>query len=138
MLGFGWFLPVSLLPFSLLPLLLWLAAGTGACLCFFDDSTMLPHPPSRRVFSPNRLAVARVSFFKFFFFVPAWLALRDTEQVNRAHHTLHVSVFVICSGSVFVKRRWPLFFVMWYLAAFGSNSQRFSGELLVPLFRCCC
>ena len=27
---------------------------------------------------------------------------------------------------------------MWYLAAFGSNSQRFSGELLVPLFRCCC
>ena len=37
MLGSGWFLPVSLLPFSLLPLLLWLAAGTGACSCFFDD-----------------------------------------------------------------------------------------------------
>ena len=27
---------------------------------------------------------------------------------------------------------------MWYLAAIGSNSQRFSGELLVPLSRCCC
>ena len=64
-------------------------------------------PPSRRFFSPNRLAVVRFSFFSL---VPALLASRDTEQVNRAHHTLHVSVFVMCSGSVFVKRRWPLFY----------------------------
>ena len=51
------FLPVSLLPPSLLSLLLWLAAGTGArscCECFFDDSTMLPHPPLLpKVFSPQ-------------------------------------------------------------------------------------
>ena len=95
MLGSGWLRPVSSPPFPLLPLLLWLAAGTGACSCFFDDSTMLPHPPpSRRFFSPNRLAVVRFSFFSL---VPALLARRDTEQVNRAHHTLHVSVFVMCS-----------------------------------------
>ena len=64
-------------------------------------------PSSRRFFSPNRLAVVRFSFFSL---VPALVARRDTEQVNRAHHTLHVSVFVMCSGSVFVKRRWPLFY----------------------------
>ena len=109
MLGSDWFLPVFLLPFSLLPLLPWLAAGTGACsCCFFDDSTMLPHPlPSRRFFSPNRLAVVRISFFSL---APTMLASRDIEQANRAHHTLHVSVLVMCSVSVVVKRRWPLFF----------------------------
>ena len=49
MLGSGWFFPVSLPPFPLLPLLLWLAAGTGACSCFFrrlDDASSPPLPES--------------------------------------------------------------------------------------------
>ena len=70
-------------------------------LAFFDDSTMLPHPPSRRLFSPNRLAAV---WFSFFSLAPALLAIRDTEQVNRAHHTLHVSVLVMCSVLFFVQK----------------------------------
>ena len=92
-------------------------------------------PPSRRFFSPNRLAVVRFSFSSL---VPALLATRDTEQVNRAHHTLHVSVLVMCSVLFFVQKMAIVPLLCGTLAAFGSNSQRFSGELLVPLSRCCC
>ena len=76
MLGSGGFPPVSRLPFSLPPLLLWLAAGTGACSCFFDDSTMLPHPPpshSCRFVSPNRLAIV---WFFFLLFRPCVVSLK--------------------------------------------------------------
>ena len=85
---------------SLPPLLLWLAAGTGACSCFFDDSTMLPHPPPPPHPIPEGSSPQIVWLLfgsSFFSSAPALLASRDTEQVNRAHHTLHVSVLVMCS-----------------------------------------
>ena len=60
------------------------------------------YPPLPKGFSPpNRLAVVRFSFSSL---VPALLAIRDTEQVNRAHHTLHVSVLVMCSV-LFVEKK---------------------------------
>ena len=137
MLGFGWSSP-GVFPSSLSSVSPLVACRRHRCLLllhvFFNDLTMLPHPPPPEGFSPQIVWLfVRVSFFSF---VPALLALREKEQANRAHHTLDVYVIVMCSGSVFVKRRCS--FDMWYLAAFGSNSQRFSGELLVPLFRCCC
>ena len=141
MLGSGWFLPVSLSPFPLLPLLLWLAAGTGACTCFFrrlDDASSPPPSPHPIPEGSSPQIVWLLFGSSFFSSAPALLASRDTEQVNRAHHTLHVSVLVMCSVLLLGKEDGHCFLVMWYLAAFGSNSQRFSGELLVPLFRCCC
>ena len=53
MLGSGWFLLVSLPPFPLLPLLLWLAAGTGACTCFFRRLDDASSPPLPEGFSPQ-------------------------------------------------------------------------------------
>ena len=97
MLVVGWFSPVSRLLFFPPPLLLWLAAGTGACSCFFDDSTMLPHPlpiPLLKVRLPKSSGCCLALLFSS---APALLASRDTEQANRAHHTLHVSVLVMCS-----------------------------------------
>ena len=96
---------------SLLSLLLWLAAGTGtrSCCMFFQrlDDASSP-PPFPKVFSPQIVWLfVRVSFFSL---VPALLALREKEQANRAHHTSHVYVIVMCSGFVFAKRIWPLFF----------------------------
>ena len=140
MLGSDWFPP------GLSPLALSSVSSPVACrrhrrsllLHVFrrlDDASSPPLFP--KVLSPQIVwLVVVVSLLS----RPRLSALKEKEQANRAHHTLHVSVPVMLFGSfVFViKNTATVFLVMWYLAAFGSNSQRFSGELLVPLFRCCC
>ena len=133
MLGsFGFFCRfLSSLP--LLPLLLWLAAGTGArsCCMFFDDSTMLPHPPPPphpEGFFPQTVWLA---FLVFFSLASRLSAPREKEQANRAHHTLHVCVVVMLFWSCFCEKNTAIVFTTWYLAAFGSICQRFSGELAV-------
>ena len=103
------FLPVSFLPFSSFfspvacrrhrrLLLLHVFSTTRRCF--------LTPPPSRRFFLPKSSGC----LFWFLYSRPRLSALREKEQANRAHHTLHVSVPVMFSVLVFVTKRWLLFF----------------------------
>ena len=62
-----------------------------------DDATSHPPPPHPIPEGSSPQIVWLLFGFSFFSSAPALLASRDTEQVNRAHHTLHVSVLVMCS-----------------------------------------
>ena len=74
---------------------------------------------------------------------PLSLPPRCLHQEKENRLTGHTTQCTCCSFLVFFVFvlcviKMANLVVMWYLAAFGSNSPRFRGELLVPLFCCDC
>ena len=107
------------------------ALALAACFLTTRRCFLTPPPPISEVSCPQVVWLVVTGSSSL---APRLSALREKEQANGAHHTLHVLVIVVLLWSCFCEKNTANVFIMWCLAAFGSHSQRVSGELLVPLF----